>query len=100
MKIAVATDSFKGSLSAEDACRIIADTIAEHLPKTRISLKPMADGGEGTAKGRTGFAIHGTNDPAEIGAAKSQGCVRMYNDDVVLIYNLLVSGRSLVEIVD
>lgn len=58
------------------------------------------EGLEGSAKGRTGFAIHGTNDPAEIGAAKSQGCVRMYNDDVVLIYNLLVSGRSLVEIVD
>ncbi len=50
LKIIVATDSFKGSLSAEDACRIIADTIGEHLPKTQVVVKPMADGGEGTAK--------------------------------------------------
>ena len=58
------------------------------------------EGLEGNAKGRRGFAVHGTNDPAEIGTAKSQGCIRMYNADVTLIYNLVVPGRSLVEIVD
>ncbi|MEN8254484.1 MAG: glycerate kinase [Verrucomicrobiota bacterium] len=50
MKIVVATDSFKGSLSAEKACSIIAAAIAEHLPAVRVVEKPMADGGEGTAK--------------------------------------------------
>ncbi len=58
------------------------------------------EGLEGNAKGRRGFAIHGTNDAAEIGTAKSQGCIRMYNEDVTLIYNLVMPGRSLVEIVD
>ena len=49
MKIIVATDSFKGSLSAERACEIISETLTENLPKTTVIVKPMADGGEGTA---------------------------------------------------
>ncbi len=50
MKIVVATDSFKGSLTAEQASGAIASAIAEHLPDARIVVKPMADGGEGTAR--------------------------------------------------
>jgi len=50
MKIIVAADSFKGSLSAQRACNIIADTLTEQLPNAHIIVKPMADGGEGTAK--------------------------------------------------
>ncbi|MHB0946605.1 MAG: glycerate kinase [Sedimentisphaerales bacterium] len=49
MKIIVATDSFKGCLSAETASKTIADAIAEQLPKAQILTKPLADGGEGTA---------------------------------------------------
>ncbi|MDD5459072.1 MAG: L,D-transpeptidase family protein [Phycisphaerae bacterium] len=58
------------------------------------------EGIKGDAVGRDGFAIHGTNKADEIGAAKSRGCIRMYNDDVILMYNLLESGLSKVEIVD
>lgn len=50
MKIVVATDSFKGSLSAEKACGIIASTVAEYMPNAQVLVKPMADGGEGTAR--------------------------------------------------
>jgi glycerate kinase len=50
MKIIVATDSFKGSLSAQRACGIIADTISEKCPDAQVVIKPMADGGEGTAE--------------------------------------------------
>ena len=49
MKIIIATDSFKGSLNAEKACQVIAQTIAEQLPDAHVIIKPMADGGEGTA---------------------------------------------------
>jgi LysM repeat protein len=52
------------------------------------------EGVDGAAKGRTGFAIHGTKEPDQIGAAGSRGCIRMYNDDVVLLYNLLVPQYS------
>jgi peptidoglycan hydrolase-like protein with peptidoglycan-binding domain len=34
-----------------------------------------------------GYGIHGTNNPGSIGKAVSHGCIRMYNDDVVEVYN-------------
>lgn len=50
MKIVVATDSFRGSLTAIEACKIIADSISQLAPDAQIITKPMADGGEGTAQ--------------------------------------------------
>ena len=29
------------------------------------------------------YGIHGTNDPSSIGTAVSNGCIRMYNDDIL-----------------
>ncbi len=58
------------------------------------------DGIEGDAKGRTGFAIHGTKLPDEIGSATSRGCIRMFNGEVITMYNLLVPTYSKVEVVD
>jgi len=58
------------------------------------------DGISGAAQGRTGFAIHGTKEPEQIGTPGSRGCVRMYNGDVVLMYNLLVPLYSQVEVLD
>jgi glycerate kinase len=50
MKIVIATDSFKGTLKAYEACEIIAKAIAEIKPDAQLVIKPMADGGEGTAR--------------------------------------------------
>ena len=58
------------------------------------------EGVDGSAKGRTGFAIHGTKDPEQIGSAGSRGCIRMYNDDAILMYNLMVPLNSQVEVTD
>jgi len=58
------------------------------------------EGLEGEAKGRTGFAIHGTKNPEEIGKAVSRGCIRLYNEDVVLVYDLLMPGVSQVLVSD
>lgn len=57
-------------------------------------------GVEGEAVGRTGFAIHGTKDPNQIGKAESRGCIRMFNGDAVLMYNLLMPGLSQVQVLD
>jgi LysM repeat protein len=54
----------------------------------------------GAAKGRTGFALHGTKEPTQIGTAGSRGCIRLHNGDVILVYNLLTPGLSQVEVVD
>jgi hypothetical protein len=58
------------------------------------------EGLDGAAKGRTGFAIHGTKDPEQIGTAGSRGCIRMYNEDAILMYNLLVPLNSQVDVID
>lgn len=58
------------------------------------------EGVKGEAVGRTGFAIHGTKDPQQLGTAGSQGCIRLHNGDAILVYNLLVPRYSQVEIVD
>jgi LysM repeat protein len=58
------------------------------------------EGTEGEAKGRTGFAIHGTKNPKEIGAAGSRGCIRLHNGDAILVYNLLMPGFSQVKVVE
>ncbi len=47
-KIIIATDSFKGSLSAIDACSAVADAVALEFPDCEVIQLPVADGGEGT----------------------------------------------------
>lgn len=58
------------------------------------------EGLEGAAKGRTGFAIHGTRNSGQVGKAVSGGCIRMNDKDVILVYDLLVPGLSQVVIVE
>ncbi|MHC4293055.1 MAG: L,D-transpeptidase family protein [Planctomycetota bacterium] len=58
------------------------------------------EGIDGQAKGRTGFAIHGTKNPEEIGKAVSRGCIRLDNKDVILMYDLLMPGSSQVLVND
>lgn len=48
MKIVVAPDSFKESLSAAEACQAIARGVARTWPQAQCVTVPMADGGEGT----------------------------------------------------
>lgn len=48
MKVVIAPDSFKESLSAPDAAQAIALGWARARPADELVLRPMADGGEGT----------------------------------------------------
>ncbi|MBR6107512.1 MAG: glycerate kinase [Oscillospiraceae bacterium] len=48
MKIAIAMDSFKGSLSSIDAGNAAAAGILRAFPEAEIKVFPVADGGEGT----------------------------------------------------
>ncbi|MGN2436472.1 glycerate kinase [Pseudomonas syringae] len=48
MKIVIAPDSFKDSLSAAEAAQAIARGLAEVFPWAELVQCPMADGGEGT----------------------------------------------------
>ncbi len=41
-----------------------------------------------------GYGIHGTNNPGSIGKSISHGCVRMFNQDVTELYNLVPVGTA------
>jgi glycerate kinase len=50
MKVVVAIDSLKGSLTSMEAGRAIEEGIRRVLPETEVIVKPLADGGEGTTE--------------------------------------------------
>jgi glycerate kinase len=48
MRVVIAPDKFKGSLSASEAAKAMARGVARAAPGASIDRVPMADGGEGT----------------------------------------------------
>ena len=50
MKIVIAPDSFKGSLTALEAANAIEEGLKRFFPEAEIIKVPMADGGEGTVQ--------------------------------------------------
>jgi len=48
MKVLIAPDKFKGSLTARQVCDAVCEGIIEVFPEAEISCMPMADGGEGS----------------------------------------------------
>ena len=50
MRILIAPDSFKGSLSAVDFCDTARSALSQRFPRAEIHCLPMADGGEGTCE--------------------------------------------------
>lgn len=41
---------------------------------------------------KSGYGIHGTNNPASIGKFVSKGCIRMYNENVLELASLVPNG--------
>ena len=50
MNIVVAMDSFKGSLSSMEAGQAVRAGIAQADPSAQVTVRPLADGGEGTVE--------------------------------------------------
>lgn len=50
MKITVAIDSFKGSLNTFESGKAVTDGILRVFPDAVVSVRPIADGGEGTVE--------------------------------------------------
>ncbi len=42
------------------------------------------------------YAIHGTNTPASIGGFVSYGCIRMYNEDILDLYQRIPLGTEVI----
>jgi len=58
MRIVVAAQAFKGTLSSISACQAIADGLLLAWPSANITISPMADGGDGTLETLTN-STHG-----------------------------------------
>jgi lipoprotein-anchoring transpeptidase ErfK/SrfK len=73
-------------------------------------LKPIADGEAGGPANPLGaramylwadgqftlYRIHGTNAPSSIGKAVSSGCIRMFNQDVIDLYERVPAGTKVI----
>jgi lipoprotein-anchoring transpeptidase ErfK/SrfK len=57
-------------------------------------------GTDGHAIGKSSYGIHGTIEPDSIGKMSSMGCIRLHNEDIALVYELLVEGKSTVIVKD
>lgn len=64
-KIVVAADSFKGSLTAVQACGAIAAGVRRALPDAEVIAVPVGDGGEGTMNALSG-ALRASEVPCRI----------------------------------
>jgi lipoprotein-anchoring transpeptidase ErfK/SrfK len=58
------------------------------------------EGTDGLAVGQRSYGIHGTIDPDSIGKMSSMGCIRLHNQDVEVVYKLLIPGKSTVVVKD
>jgi glycerate kinase len=84
VKVLVAPNSFKGSLSASEAASAIARGVRQVFPDAEIVEVPVADGGEGTVEALVS-AHHGAYRTAEV-----EGPL---GDPVAAPYGLIDGGR-------
>lgn len=75
-----------------------AEKYAADDPKNPIGEYWMGLDGVGDSAQYKGFGIHGTIDPASIGQQKSMGCVRLGDEDVKMMYEMLTERISIVQI--
>ena len=87
-RVIIAPDSFKGTLSALEICKIISKELSKQYPQTDIASIPIADGGEGTVDAFL-CALGG----------KKQYC-RAHSPlgrEIEAFYGILPDGRAVIE---
>lgn len=85
MKVIVAPNSFKGSLTASQAAAAIARGVREAMPDAEVVQVPVADGGEGTVEALVS-ARRGTYHSVQV-----EGPL---GDRVQAVYGLIDDGRT------
>ena len=58
------------------------------------------EGMDSRTRGIDGIAIHGTNDEQTIGTKSSRGCIRLFNGELVELYDMFAEGSSELRVVD
>ena len=75
------------------------ETFAPNDPKNPIGNYWIGMEGLGESAVHTSLGLHGTIEPDSIGRNLSMGCVRLRDEDIALLFELLTGERSLVRIV-
>jgi len=89
MKVLVAIDSFKSSLSSIEAGSVVKEAAIEVFDNAKVILKAIADGGEGTLE-----AIVDSNN----GSYVSKYVCGPSGEKVKALYGILPDGRCVIEI--
>ena len=89
MRVVIAPDKFKGSLSAPLVARAIAAAVRRVFPDAEIAEKPLADGGDGTVDALVG---------AMGGRTVTRSVTGPVGDPVVARFGLLDDGRAVIEV--
>lgn len=100
MKIIVAPDSFKGSLTALEAAKAIEKGVKQVIPDANISLMPLSDGGEGFVEAMVSamdgrWVEVGVHDPLGRTVQAKYGLID--NDRTAVIETAAASGITLVQ---
>jgi glycerate kinase len=99
MRVVVAPDKFKGSLTAPEAARALARGVAAALPDATIDAVPMADGGEGTVEAlvaATGGSFREVEVTGPLGAAVRARFGMLGRGDTAVVEMAAASGLVLV----
>ena len=98
MKIVIAIDSFKGSLSSLEAGNAVKEGILEINPNINVVVKPIADGGEGTvdalAAGLCGEVVRVNVSGPLLEEIEAKYCI--LNDKIAVIEMAEASGLTIV----
>jgi glycerate kinase len=101
MRIIIAPDSFKGSISAKALCLAIEEGIRRVVPEAEVVHMPMADGGEGTIESMV-FALGGSMREATVKDPLGRDIKAFYGvlegDEAVIIEMAQASGLPLLQV--
>jgi glycerate 2-kinase len=97
VKVAIVPDKFHGTLGARRAAEAMATGVRRALPDARISLHPMADGGEGTidALAPRGIRVDRLEVPGPLGEAVAAPLLWL-DERCAVVEMATASGISLV----
>ncbi|WP_026566808.1 glycerate kinase [Bacillus sp. UNC41MFS5] len=100
MKVVIAPDSFKGSISAGDICFAIKEGILRVFPDAEIKAVPLADGGEGTLENMI-YSSNGTLMRIKVKGPMGKEVIAAYgilgDGETVVVEMAQASGLPLVE---
>ena len=99
MKVVVAIDSFKGSMTSMQAGMACKEGILAAIPKAEVVVKPLADGGEGTVTALV-EGMNGTYEHVDVTGPMGQKVRAVYGlleDNIAVMEMAEASGITLVD---